>query len=173
MQSDCSRVVLPVSPCAGKARVLTWDSSALAKNFCIARCLSSLMVADDSLDVEGAGGAAGEAARYGIRGDGVVADEDGVAIVRGALLDEGGIPAVAVGRVRGCVGCVGSRGGRVGGRMWVSRRRDAEGAFIRRVSPRVQRADYAILSASRVRNFPSVCRRWPRLQTQYSSFSHL
>lgn len=36
------------------------------------------MVKDESLDVLGAGAAAGEAARYGVRGDGVVVDEDGV-----------------------------------------------------------------------------------------------
>ena len=36
------------------------------------------MVRDESLDVLAAGAAAaGEAARYGVRGDGVVADEDG------------------------------------------------------------------------------------------------
>ena len=114
------------------------------------------MVRDESLDVLAAGAAAaGEAARYGVRGDGVVADEDGgVEAIFFAGVDNSNPSPLLLQVEFTSVYAVGdddeSRVGRCGEGAGETRR-----ARLRRVRPRAQRADHVILSASRVRNFPS------------------
>lgn len=68
-----------------------------------------------SLATIDAGGGAGLGCRYGGRGDGVVADDEGVAMALCCDVQRT-LVAVTGGEARGCVGCVGRRGERVGQR---------------------------------------------------------
>lgn len=68
-------------PLSKKKRVIcTCDTSALAKNFCMTRCLSSCSFAESSLEEVAVGGTTTAAWRYTGLGDGVVVDDDGVAM---------------------------------------------------------------------------------------------